>query len=146
MTSTSSATDLCKGISTERERRGSKLASEMARLHRAAVEHLTNAIDRGVQLAAVEHCRESISGGDFHPIRSVDQKYRRSCLMQRLPRSCRHAVGRKHVDVFEIAEEVVREGQIAAQEKPISVQLEGGRTIAWADPRARPDRTSLGFS
>lgn len=44
-------------------------------------------------------------------------------------------LSRRHVDVFEIAEEVVREGRIAAQEKPLNVQLEGGRTTAFADPR-----------
>ena len=44
-------------------------------------------------------------------------------------------LSRRHVDVFEIAEEVVREGRIAAQEKPLNVQLEGGATTAFADPR-----------
>ena len=44
-------------------------------------------------------------------------------------------LSRLQVDVYEIAEEVVREAAIAAQSKPLVVQLEGTSALAWADAR-----------
>ncbi len=42
---------------------------------------------------------------------------------------------RREVDVLTIAEEVVREGQVTAKEKPVEVELSGERALAWADAR-----------
>lgn len=42
---------------------------------------------------------------------------------------------RRTVDAYAVAEEVVREAQVAAQGKPLVVQISGERANAWADPR-----------
>jgi signal transduction histidine kinase len=42
---------------------------------------------------------------------------------------------RTNVDVYPIAEIVVREAQVTAQAKGLEVRLNGGTAVAWADPR-----------
>ncbi|HEY5958741.1 MAG TPA: HAMP domain-containing sensor histidine kinase, partial [Polyangiaceae bacterium] len=44
-------------------------------------------------------------------------------------------LARSNVDVFAIAESVVREAQVTAQAKGLEVRLNGTSAIAWADPR-----------
>lgn len=44
-------------------------------------------------------------------------------------------LARSYVDLYAIAESVVREAQVTAQAKGLEVRLKGERTIAWADPR-----------
>ena len=44
-------------------------------------------------------------------------------------------LSRREVDVFGIAEEVVREARVMAEGKPLSVELGGEPAIAWADAR-----------
>lgn len=44
-------------------------------------------------------------------------------------------LSRRPVDVFGVAEEVVREARVIAEDKPLIVQLGGESAIAWADPR-----------
>lgn len=44
-------------------------------------------------------------------------------------------LARAYVDVFSIAESVVREAQVTAQAKGLEVRLCGSTAIAWADPR-----------
>ncbi|MBN1607757.1 MAG: HAMP domain-containing histidine kinase, partial [Polyangiaceae bacterium] len=44
-------------------------------------------------------------------------------------------LSRVEVDVYDIAEEVVREAEVAAQGKPLAVKLEGDSAPAWVDAR-----------